>query len=342
MNMSHAPFRLAAIQAAPVFLDREATVEKACALIAEAGAAGARLAVFPELFVPCYPVWVWFIPPGKTHDLRALYTELLDNAVTVPSATTDRLCTAARDAGVTVVIGVNERNAEASGTTLYNTVLFIAEDGTLLGKHRKLVPTAGERLVHAQGDGSTLRVYDTPVGRLCGVICWENYMPLLRYAMYAWGAQLYVAPTWDRGEPWLSTLRHIAKEGRVYVVGCCSAVHRDAIPDRYAFKHNYLPDGIEWINPGDSTIINPDGKFVVEPVHGREDILYAEVDPAALRGPRFQLDVAGHYGRPDVFELTVHRRPRPMVRTVDPPADVTDLPRPAYAFGPIASESDDG
>jgi len=310
--MSDAPFLVAAVQAAPVFLDREATVEKACSLIAEAGARGAKLAVFPEGFIPAYPFWIWFIPAGETHALRELYAELLDNAVTIPSAATDRLCAAARDAGVHVAIGVNERNAEASGTTLYNSLLYIGADGRILGKHRKLVPTAGERLVHAQGDGSTLEVYDLDIGRLGGLVCWENYMPLARYALYAWGVQLYAAPTWDRGEPWLSTLRHIAKEGRAYVLGCCSAMRRSDVPDRYAFKAKYLPDA-EWLNPGDSAIVDPDGKFLVEPVREREEILYAEVDPRRLSGPRWQLDVAGHYARPDVFELRVRRRARPLV-----------------------------
>lgn len=141
-------------------------------------------------------------------------------------------------------------------------------------------------------------------------------MPLARYAMYAWGVQVYVAPTWDRGEPWISTLRHIAKEGRVYVVGCCMPMRRQDIPDRYRFKEAYLPE-TEWLNPGESTIIDPDGKFLVEPVGNREEILYAEVVPKNLKGPRFQLDVAGHYGRPDLFELTVHRAAQPMVRVLD-------------------------
>jgi nitrilase len=308
-----APFLVAAVQAAPVFLDRAATVDKACSLIAEAGARGARLVAFPEGFIPAYPFWVWFIPAGNTHALRELYSELLDQAVTVPSDATDRLCAAAREAGINVAVGINERNAEASGSTLYNSLLYIGADGRILGCHRKLVPTAGERLVHGQGDGSSLAAYDTDIGRVGGLICWENYMPLARYAMYAWGVQIYVAPTWDRGEPWISTLRHIAKEGRVYVLGCCSAMRRSDVPDRYAFKEKFLSDA-EWINPGDSTIIDPDGKFLVEPVKNREEILYAEVDPKQLRGPRWQLDVAGHYGRPDVFELTVRREPRPMMR----------------------------
>jgi len=312
------PFLIAAVQASPVFLDRAATIEKACGLIAEAGARGAKLAVFPEGFVPAYPLWAWFIPAGETHALRELYVELLENSVTVPGAATDRLCVAARDAGVNVAIGINERNAEASGTTLYNSLLYISAEGHVLGTHRKLVPTAGERLVYGQGDGSTLEVYDLPIGRLGGLVCWENYMPLARYALYAWGIQIYAAPTWDRGEPWISTLRHIAKEGRVYVIGACSAMCRDDVPDRYAFKEKYLPQG-EWLNPGDSTIIDPDGKFLVEPVRNREEILYAEVSPQRLAGPRWQLDVAGHYGRPDVFELTVRREARPMVRVVDSP-----------------------
>lgn len=309
------PFLIASIQAAPVLLDRAATVEKACALIAEAGRGGAKLAVFPECFIPAYPLWAWFIPPYKSGELRELYAELLDNSITIPSTEVDALCRAAADAGVNVVMGINERNAEASGTSLYNSIIFIGDDGRLIGKHRKLVPTAAERLIHAPGDGSTLAVHDTSIGKLGGLICWENYMPLARYAMYAWGAEIYVAPTWDRGEPWISTLRHIAKEGRVYVISSCIPMRRADVPDRFAFAQ-YLPD-TEWLNPGESAIVDPDGKFLVEPVREREEILYAEVDPRKVKGPRFQLDVAGHYGRPDVFELRVHRAKREMLYVLD-------------------------
>ncbi|MBI4504799.1 MAG: carbon-nitrogen hydrolase family protein [Chloroflexi bacterium] len=318
-------FRIAAVQAAPVFLDRAATVEKACALIAEAGAQGARLIAFPESFIPAYPDWVWAVPPGDEGTLSELYAALLANAVTIPSAATERLGEAARRAGAYVVIGVSERNAEASNATLYNTLLYIDPDGHLMGKHRKLVPTGGERLVWAQGDGSTLQVYDTPLGRISGLICWENYMPLARYALYAWGVQLYVAATWDRGEPWLSTLRHVAKEGRMYVVGCCMAMRLDDIPDRYAFKAKYYANAREWINVGDSAIVDPQGKIVAGPVRMKEEVIYADVDPRELRGPKWMLDVAGHYGRPDVFELVVHTAPHPMIRTVTatgaPPAE---------------------
>ena len=236
------------------------------------------------------------------------------NSVTIPSDATDRLCEAARLANAYVVMGMSERNVEASGASLYNTMLYIDAQGKILGKHRKLVPTGGERLVWAQGDGSTLQVYDTPLGKLGGLICWENYMPLARYAMYAWGTQIYVAATWDCGQPWLSTLRHIAKEGRVYVIGCCIAMRKDDIPDRYSMKQKYYADMDEWINVGDSAIVSPEGQFIAGPVRKQEEILYAELDPRMMQGPKWMLDVAGHYARPDVFQLTVHTDVRQMIR----------------------------
>src|SRR5437764_1569015 len=246
---NHAPFKVAAVQAAPVFLEREATIDKACELIATAGREEARLIVFPEAFIPSYPEGVWGIPSGEQGLLNELYSELLTNAVTIPSDATDRLCRAAKLANAYVVMGMSERNAEASGASMYNTLLYIDAQGKILGKHRKLVPTGGERLVWAQGDGSTLQVYDTPLGKLGGLICWENYMPLARYAMYAWGTQIYIAATWDRGEPWLSTLRHIAREGRTYVIGCSIAMRRDQIPAGYEFAEGYASTK-EWINSG--------------------------------------------------------------------------------------------
>ncbi len=308
------PFKIAAVQASPVYMDRDATIVKACRLIAEAGAAGADLAVFPEAFVPGYPLWVWFIPAGHTHPLRELYAEFLANAVAVPSDATAQLCEAAKKAGVAVAIGINERNSEASGTTIYNTLLYIDANGSILGKHRKVMPTGGEKLVWGLGDGSDLEVYDQPFGRLGGLLCWENYMPLARYAMSAWGTEIFVAPTWDRGEPWLSTMRHIAKEGRCYVAGCCSAMHKDDVPDRLTFKQKYLGTVDGWINPGDSVIVDPDGKVVAGPVSQIETILYGELDRTKITGPRWQLDVAGHYARPDIFELIVHRKPKPLLR----------------------------
>ncbi len=297
------PFLVAAAQISPAFLDRDATVDRACQAIAEAGSRGARLVVFPEAFVPGYPLWVWFIASGQTQVLRALYAELLDQSVTIPGPAVAQLCNAARDAGVYVAIGVNERNAEASGTSLYNSLLFIGADGRVLGVHRKLVPTAGERLVHAQGDGSSLTAYETALGRVAGLVCWENYMPLARQALYDSGVHLYIAPTWDRGEPWLSTLRHIAKEGRVYVIGCCSAMRPADLPDRFEFKAVVPVSANGWINPGDSVVVDPDGKVLAGPLHEQQDLLFAEVDPQRIVGPRWQLDVAGHYARPDVLGL---------------------------------------
>lgn len=307
-------FKVAAVQATPVYLDREATIDKACDLIATAGNEGARLVVFPEAFIPAYPDWVWTIPSREEGVLNELYAELLSNSVTIPGDATDRLCQAAKRANTYVVMGMSERNVEASGASLYNTLLYIDAQGEILGKHRKLVPTGGERLVWAQGDGSTLQVYDTPLGKLGGLICWENYMPLARYTMYAWGTQIYVAATWDRGQPWLSTLRHIAKEGRVYVIGCCIAMRKDDIPDRYDMKQKFYTEIDEWINIGDSAIVNPEGQFIAGPVRKQEEILYAEIDPRMVQGPKWMLDVAGHYARPDVFQLTVHTEARQMIR----------------------------
>lgn len=308
-------FRVAAVQASSVYLDRERTIEKACRLIGDAGRNDADLAVFPEAFVPGYPLWVWFVPPGRTADLRSAYATLHANAISIPDDFTERLCAAAKDAGVAVAIGVNERNTEASGMSLFNTLLYIGSDGRILGKHRKLVPTGGERLVWASGDGSDLEVYSLPFGRVSGLICWEHYMPLARYALGAWGEQVHVAPTWDRGEPWLSTLRHVAKEGRVLVIGCCQAVRKDDILDTLAFKSKYLADVAGWINPGGSVIVDPDGKVVAGPAMETETVLYADVRTEQLVGPRWQLDVGGHYARPDVFELVVHRQPKPLIRT---------------------------
>jgi len=314
-------FRVAAVQACPVYLDLEQTLEKACALIRRAGEDGADLAVFPEAFIPGYPLWVWFIPPGHTHPLREAYSELHANALTIPGPETDRLREAARAAGVAVVLGVNERNTEASDSTLYNTLLTLGPDGALLGRHRKLIPTGGERLVWGMGDGSDLEVYPLPFGRLGGLLCWENYMPLARHALSAMGEQIHAAPTWDRGEPWLSTMRHVAKESRCVVIGCCSPMRKDDVPDRLAWKAKYLGEVGEWINPGDSVIVDPDGKILAGPAQHEETILTAEVRRDQLVGPRWQLDVAGHYGRPDVFELRMHRNPRSqLVVTDDGPA----------------------
>ena len=218
--MKQEMFQIAAIQASPVYMDRDATVEKACMLIAEVAKKGARLAVFTEAFIPGYPDWIWNVPAGQLSLNQQLYGELLEQSVIIPGPATDRLCQAARDAGIYVVIGVNERNIDASGGSLFNTLIYIDPNGNLIGRHQKLVPTAPERTIWAYGDPSTLAVYDTDLGKISGLICHENYMPLVRYSLYAQGVEIYFAPTYDESEAWQSTLRHIGREGRVYVIGC--------------------------------------------------------------------------------------------------------------------------
>jgi nitrilase len=307
-------FIVAAAQATPVFLDRKATLAKACDLIEAASRNGAKLIVFPEAFLPAYPDWVWLIP-GKRQDLlNALYLELVENSVSIPDDTTEKLCQTARKSRINVVMGLNERNKEASNASLYNSLLYIDESGKILGKHRKLIPTAAERTVWSQGDGSTLETYDTPAGVLGGLICWENYMPLARYAMYARGTQVYAAPTWDHGYMWSATLQHIAREGGMFVIGCCTPFHIKDIPDRHEFKRLY-PKDTAWINPGDSCIIAPNGKIIAGPVREREEILYAEVDLEQIIASKRTLDVTGHYARPDVFHFSVDQQPGPPMKS---------------------------
>src|SRR5512138_1251117 len=279
-------FRAAAAQFTPIFLNRSATLEKACDLMADAARQEIKLLAFPEAFLPGYPDWVWAVPPGEGM-LYELYGRLLENAIDVPGPETEQLCRAAKQAGVFTVIGVNERNREASGGSLYNTLLYIDENGNLLGKHRKLVPTGGERLVWAPGDGSTMAVYDTALAKVGGLICWENYMPLARYAMYAWGVQVYIAATWDQGDVWLSSMQHIAKEGGVYVISVCMPLRKSDIPDALAFKQNYAPGSSEWINSGNSAIIGTNGKILAGPLHQAEGFVCAEIDPAWIRGAKF-------------------------------------------------------
>ena len=212
--------KIAAAQLSPVFLNKEKTVKKACDAILEAGNNGANLIVFPEAFISGYPDWVWSIPPHKSAQLNELYVQLVENAVSIPDNTTKKLCDAAKTAKINVVIGMNETNSESSNASLFNTLLFIDETGQILGKHRKLMPTNCERLIWAQGNGSTLRSYSTSVGKIGGLICWENFMPLARNAIYESGVQILASPTWDKGPNWLGSMQHIAREGGLFVVSC--------------------------------------------------------------------------------------------------------------------------
>jgi nitrilase len=295
---------VAAVQATPVFLDRGATVEKVVELTAKAAAEGVGLVAFPEAFVPTYPDWVWRTPAWSD---GVFYEALERQAVTVPSAVTDRMGEAARAAQAWLTVGVNER----VGGTLYNTLLYFAPDGTLAGRHRKLIATGGERTIWGQGDGSTLPVFDTPFGRLGGLICWENYMPLARAALYARGVDVYLAPTWDTSDCWLATLRHIAKEGRVFVVGTNSFLRGTDVPATLPGRDDLYAGEDDVLSRGGTAIVGPDGTVLAGPLHGEEGILYAEVDRRATALSRREFDPVGHYARPDVFGLTVDVAARP-------------------------------
>jgi nitrilase len=307
---------VAAVQATPVFLDRDATVEKACALIEKAAADGANVVAFPEAFVPAYPDWVWRTTPWADGAAR-WYARLLDESVVIPSPATDALAEAARATSTYVAIGINERDEH--GTTIYNTLLYFGPDGVIIGKHRKLMPTGGERLVWGFGDGSTLSVFDTPFGRLGGLICWENYMPLARAAVYAQGVDIYLAPTWDNSDTWVPTLQHIAVEGRMHVVGITMCIRGSDIPADIPGRDDIYGGDDDWMSRGNSTIVGPNGEILAGPLIGEEGILVAEIDIARARVARRQFDVAGHYARPDVFQLSVDTRPKaPVVETDGP------------------------
>lgn len=296
--------KVAVAQVAPVFLNKELTVDKACKVIEEAGQKGAQLLVLPEAFVPGYPDWVWLVPNHQGAMLNDLYRQLVENAVSVPDESTDQLCKAAKDAGVNVVIGMHERNTEKSNSSLYNSLLFIDAEGMILGKHRKLIPTGGERLVWSRGDGSSLTSYDTSAGKIAGLICWENFMPLARNAIYEAGAQILATPTWDKSPNWLQTMQHVAREGGLFVLSSCMALKMDDIPDQYEFKKLY-PTEREWINVGNSCIIGPGGQILAGPLEAEEGILYADIDLHQILSAKRMFDVSGHYARPDVFEFNV-------------------------------------
>jgi nitrilase len=293
-------------------MDREATLARVESLTKDAAAKGADLIVFPEAFVPGTPIWIDSVPIWDGDE--KWFAMLMDQAVVVPSEATDRLCAAARDAGVYVVIGIDER--EPTGSTIYNTLLYIAPDGSLLGKHRKLMPTGSERTVWGMGDGSMLDTYPTPFGRLGGLICWENYMPLARFYLYSQGVDVWLAPTLAVGDGWIATMRHIAREGRCYVIGVNPCVHIDQIPadfpDRDRVWRTGQDDG-EWVEPGNTVIVGPNGEILAGPVRQEETILTAELDLAEVHAARRMFDPVGHYHRPDVFRLAVDTAAPPVV-----------------------------
>ena len=303
-----APYLAAAVQATPVFLDREATVAKACRLIADAATLGARLVAFPEAFIAGYPYWLWGDRPGTVPGLEQhAFARLWREAVDVPGPETERLGEAARQAGVQLVIGVNERESAYGRATLYNTLLTFGPDGRLLGRHRKLVPTYKERTVWGAGDGSTLAVHDTPLGRLGGLICWETFMPLVRYHQYAQGAQVLVAATVDDSPTWSQLMRTIAAEGRIYVIAVCQWFARSQFADEPLLS-GFAPEA-DVLSGGGSLIVGSGGTVLAGPLAEGEGIITAEIDLGRIVEEKHSLDVTGHYARPDLFRLTVDERP---------------------------------
>jgi nitrilase len=297
------PVIAAVVQSSPVVFDADATISKVGDLTARAAREGARLVVFPEAFVSAYPKGLDFGARmgSRTDKGRDDFRRYFDGAIDVPGPAVDQLGRTAREHAVYLVIGVIERDIG----TLYCTVLFFAPDGAYLGKHRKLMPTAMERLVWGFGDGSTMPVYDTPYGKLGAVICWENYMPLLRMAMYGKGIQLYCAPTADDRDTWMPTMRHVALEGRCFVLTACQHLRRRNCPADYGTADDD-PDGI--LMRGGSAIIGPLGTVLAGPLFDSDGILFANLDLADCTRGKFDFDVVGHYARPDVFRLHVNER----------------------------------
>ena len=307
--------KIAIVQESPVLLDREKTIEKAVGLIERASSDGAVLVVFPEAFISGYPAWIWRLRPGGDWGAsEALHARLLDSAVDIGAGDLEPLYETARKNKVTIVCGLNERDSALSKATLYNTVVIIGPEGDLLNRHRKLMPTNPERMVWGFGDGTGLKVVETSAGRVGTLLCWENYMPLARYTLYSQGVELYVAPTYDSGDEWLGTMKHIAREGRCWVVCSGVVLSNCDIPADFPDRETLYPADEEWINPGDSVVIAPGGEIVAGPMREAKGILFAEIDIKRVGVSKRDLDVTGHYSRPDIFTLSVDIKPQSPIK----------------------------
>lgn len=303
--------KVAIVQKAPVFLDKKKTITLASSLVKEAATGGSKLVIFTEAFIPGYPAWIWRLRPGGDWSVsEELYGQLLKSAVKPESDDLKPLYNAAKRYKVTIVCGMNECDSKLSQSTLYNTVIVIGPEGRLLNRHRKLMPTNPERMIWGMGDASGLTVVDTPAGRLGTLICWENYMPLARYALYSQGVEIYIAPTYDSGDKWIGTLQHIAREGRCWVVGCGNLMKGSDIPHDFPEKSKLYPDEHEWVNPGDSVVIDPSGEITAGPMREQEGIIHCDIDLELAHTAKRTLDVAGHYSRPDIFKLLVDTKPQ--------------------------------
>jgi nitrilase len=315
--------RVAVVQAASVLFDRQATVDKACQLIKETAENDSQLVLFPEAFIPAYPRGLSFgmVVGSRSQEGREIWSAYWDNAVDIPSPATDALGEAVRGAGVHLAIGIIERDYQNSSGTLYCTLLYFDPAGNIIGKHRKLKPTGSERLIWGEGDGSTLTVLPTELGKIGGLICWENYMPLARMSMYSKGIELYLAPTADQRDTWQATLRHIACEGRCFVLGCNQFVTKEMYPESLQ-DHAELNELPEVMCRGGSVIISPLGEIIAGPLYDREGILYADLDLSEIIRAKVDFDVVGHYARPDIFHLSVNEKPNLPVKIV--PTDLED------------------
>ncbi|MBN0988894.1 carbon-nitrogen hydrolase family protein [Amphritea pacifica] len=304
-------------QKPPVLLDLKASLELAVSTIEEVAKQGSQLLVFPEAFLPGYPTWIWRLRPGGDIALgNQIHFQLRNHSVNIAEGDLNPVCEAAAKHNMVVVMGMNEIDSEFSGSTLFNTVVVIGSDGSLLNRHRKIMPTNPERMVWGFGDASGLRVVDTQVGRIGCLICWENYMPLARYALYAQDIDIYIAPTWDSGDTWIASMNHIAREGGCWVLSTATAIQGSDIPASFPERDRLFTDD-EWINPGDAVVVKPFGGVVAGPLHQEKGVLYATIDTDAARDSRKALDVAGHYHRPDIFHLEINRTAMPPVTFSD-------------------------
>ncbi len=311
---------VACVQAEPVILDLERTLDKLEDRAAEAARNGAGLVVFPETFVPVYPSsrWAKAFAGWQNAGAKETFARMAQNSVAVGGPSEQRLAACARELGIWLVTGVNEVEPERPGT-IYNALLYHAPDGALVLHHRKLVPTNHERLVWGQGDGRGLTAVETGFGRIGGLVCWENYMPLARFALYEAGVEIYVASTADDSDEWQSTLVHIARESRAYVVSPSAFQRASSYPDDFPLASEI--EGADVLGRGGSAILAPDGSYLAGPLYDEEGILYAELDPSRLLAERQRFDPVGHYHRPDVLRLGVS----PSARA----ADATPSTRPS-------------
>ena len=299
--MDKSTLTVALIQAAPVLFDKEASIDKAVTLIRQASQKGAQLVVFPESFIPCYPRGLSFgmYVGGALADGRDDYKLYFDNSVVIPDDLT-KISAVCKDTGCFVSLGITEREKDSG--TLYCTNVFIDGNGEFMGKHRKIKPTGAERCIWGEGGAEDLKTFDTPFGKIGCLICWENYMPLARTALYEQGVDIYIAPTADSRKEWQATVRHIAQEGRCFVLSCNQFVTRDMYPSNV----KTLLDGhINEICPGGSCIVSPTGKYIVDAIWHREEIITATLDLNSLAAARLDFDPCGHYSRPDILSLTV-------------------------------------